>query len=250
MVKKLALVVLIAFASFGAAVAAAVGYEWWQNRNLVSRVVVAPATPAGASMAAANAPPSTALELVEVPDIELDDMGETLAEAKPIAEIAVPTTTTPPTTTTTALPATATTTPPQVAPDTPTAAERAAYVMELMTGRVETDESVSTRYCNTTNSGGVGWTLDPDYQWENCLLPDATATVPDAQAFIDTLGRFAGVFVRVVAAPGAITSRCLDAPSDVAGCAKMESVFTIYVDEPLRATLAHEFAHLWETAMI
>ena len=45
--KKVALGLLITFASFGIAVAAIVGYEWWQGRNLVSLPVTESTNPAG-----------------------------------------------------------------------------------------------------------------------------------------------------------------------------------------------------------
>ena len=71
--KKLALGALIIFAVFGFGVASNLGYEWWQNRNLVSLPVVAPSTQVVAPTAAASAPVAAPVEVTEVaPQAEVD----------------------------------------------------------------------------------------------------------------------------------------------------------------------------------
>ena len=254
MIGKVATVFLICTFAFGGGVAATVGYDWWQSRDVANRVIVASTDQA--AVATTTTEPPTATTTPPEP-ATTEPPTATTTPPEPATTEPPPATTTPPEPATTEPPP-ATTTPPEPAtteppPATatpqqaaPTAAERAAYVIELMTGRVETDQSVFARHCNTTRSGGVAWTTDPDYQWEGCLLPDETATVPDAQQFIYSLD-WHNTFVKVVVEPGAIAAGCVDAPPDIAGCARMaeNGLFTIYMDEPRRSTLAHEYAHLW-----
>ena len=129
----------------------------------------------------------------------------------------------------------------------PSAAERAAYAVELMIGWVETDRYAFGLHCTLTRDGGVGWFTDPDYQWEACIVPDSSALVPDAQRFVDALGFNArSAVVRVVVGAGAIAAGCTgDPPPDAAGCSQPGIPFTIHMDEPRRKALAHEYAHLW-----
>ena len=90
MVKKLVLGVLIAFASFGGAVAASAGFEWWQNRgDTASRIVVAPVdattpatTPATTTAVRALAEATT----VEAEAVQVETPAENVARR--VAEMA------------------------------------------------------------------------------------------------------------------------------------------------------------------
>ena len=73
MIRKLAAGFLIGFAAFAFAVASNLGYEWWQNRNPVSRVVVAPSTQVVAPTTTASALVAAPLEIAEVaPQAKVD----------------------------------------------------------------------------------------------------------------------------------------------------------------------------------
>ena len=130
----------------------------------------------------------------------------------------------------------------------PSAAERAAYAVELMIGRVETDQYAFGLHCTLTRDGMGGWGTDLDYQWEWCIVPDSSALAPDAQQFVDALRVISAptTWVRVVVGPGAMAAGCTgDPPPDAGGCSQPGVPFTIHMDEPRRQTLAHEYAHLW-----
>ena len=84
MVKKLVLGVLIAFASFGVAVAASAGFEWWQNRgDTASRVVAAPVdamTPETTTEVRTQTETTTAEAEVAQVEAPADDIARRVAE--------------------------------------------------------------------------------------------------------------------------------------------------------------------------
>lgn len=88
--------VLVLFAAFGAAVAAIMGHEWWQDRNLVGQAVVAPAE-VGASSGPARSEPQEAVSQAPEPTVATtlrpEAPVETISEAPREPVGAAPTTT-------------------------------------------------------------------------------------------------------------------------------------------------------------